>query len=187
MFKIIIEDISNYMGSYFLKSIIMGLLCAFAMLCILTVFKSFDKEKADEKRIIIRTTAFFLWIVYGYMVLGITFLCRKPVFGHQLSLIPFTATTNNVRLMAYEIENILLFVPYGILIPALVEHCKKWFFCLIAGMVTSLSIETLQFMTMRGKAQMDDLLLNSAGTMIGWVIFMIVKRWFDKHILKEED
>ena len=186
MFAIIVEDISSYMSSYFLKSIALGLICAFFMLLLLTVFKKFEGAEGRERSIIIRTTAYFLWIVYGYMVLGITFLCRKPVFGHQLSLIPFSANADNSRLLAYQIENVMLLVPYGVLMPVLVEHCKKWYWCMIAGIITSLSIETLQYMTMRGKAQMDDLLLNTAGTMIGWGIYVFAAGWHNRMIKKEE-
>ena len=76
MLEIIFSDISNYMDSYFLKSIALGLICAFVMLTLLNAFKRLEKDEISERRIIVKTTAFFLWIVYGYMVLGIAFLCK---------------------------------------------------------------------------------------------------------------
>lgn len=176
MLAIILDDISNYMHSYFLKSICLGLVCASAMLLILTVLKRIDTVDRSEHRVVIKTVAFFLWIVYGYMVLGITFLCRAPIFGRQLSLVPFSTPTGNTRLMAYQVENILMFIPYGILMPILLSACRKWYLCLLTGVISSICIETLQYMTMRGKAQIDDVLLNSAGMMIGWAIIHIIYR-----------
>lgn len=177
MLEIIFSDISNYMDSYFLKSIALGLICAFVMLTLLNAFKRLEKDEISERRIIVKTTAFFLWIVYGYMVLGIAFLCRKPIFGRQLSLIPFSTPVGNARLLAYQVENILMFIPYGMIIPVLSTYCKKWYWCLLGGIFSSISIEVLQYMTMRGKAQIDDVLLNAAGTMIGWCIIKLLGRW----------
>lgn len=68
------------------------------------------------------------------------------------------------------IENILLFVPLGILLP--LSHTEK--VCntccvLMIGMVTSAFIELVQFVIGRS-ADICDFLMNSCGTLMGWAV-----------------
>ena len=51
----------------------------------------------------------------------------------------------------------------------------KGFFCsAFLGTVTSLLIETLQLVTGRGFFQIDDILTNALGTVIGYLVFRII-------------
>ncbi len=95
-------------------------------------------------------------------------------------LIPFTTPADNLRLMAFQVENVLMFIPYGVLIPVLISYCRKWYLCLAAGIISSLFIEVAQYVTYRGQAQTDDLLMNSAGMMIGWLIFIYASRSYKR-------
>ncbi len=174
MFKIILHDITSYMGSYFFRSLLLGLVCAIILFIVLTQLKKKGRYDGSKDRIRDKTIAFFLGIVYGYMVVGITFLCREPVFERVVALRPFSAPVGNPRLWAYQVENIIMFIPYGCIFPILIGSFEKWYRCLYLGIISSVLIETVQYITARGKAQVDDVLLNSAGMMIGWLIFTIL-------------
>lgn len=186
MFKIIISDITNYMGIYFGKSILLGVVCASILFLILSFLRKKNLYDGSMARIKDKTIAFFLGIVYGYMVVGITFLCREPVFEREVSLIPFSAPLGNARLLAYFFENIMMFMPYGFIVPVLLGYFEKMRRCLILGVVSSVMIEVIQYVTARGKAQTDDVLLNTAGMMIGWVIFTVIAHIYRKRKKKEE-
>lgn len=58
------------------------------------------------------------WIVfaafYVAVVLGLVFFGRPPGSRRSLSLLPF-ATLGGLRENAYVLENVLLFIPYGVL------------------------------------------------------------------------
>lgn len=187
MLKIIMSDISNYMGIYFGRSLLLGTIGAVALLVILLLVKKAKLYKGTTARIIEKTIALFFGIVYGYMVFGITFLCREPVFEKKVSIVPFSSPLGNPRLWAYFVENIMMFVPYGIIIPILSSYVEKWYSCLILGMVSSILIEWGQYTTSRGKAQIDDVLLNTAGMMIGWFIFRALARFHKKQTTKKEN
>ena len=186
MFKIIISDITNYMGIYFGRSILLGVVCALILFGILTFLRKKNKYDGSKTRIKDKTLAFFFGIVYGYMVVGITFLCREPVFDQVISFIPFSSPLGNARLLAYFFENIIMFIPYGFIMPVLFGYFEKWNRCLLLGILSSIAIEASQFITARGKAQVDDVPLNSAGMMVGWVAFTVVAHLYRTRKKKED-
>ena len=72
------------------------------------------------------------------------------------------------------IVNIGMLFPLGILLPLFSEVFLKTKWMLISSITTSLFIETLQFITLRGSAELDDLLHNTIGMMLGYCILNIV-------------
>lgn len=183
---IIFSDIANYLDTYFLRSVFLGLVCSLLLFLVLSFCRRRGKYNGSKARIVDKTIAFFFGIVYGYMVLGITFLCREPIFDQVIAFRPFSAPVGNPRLWAYFVENIIMFIPYGFILPILLSYFEKWYRCLLAGLISSVMIEMLQYATMRGKAQTDDVMLNTAGMMIGWLIFTLVASAYRKKHKKEE-
>ena len=74
--------------------------------------------------------------------------------------------------MANLAGNILIFIPFGFFLPMASEHRS---FCLtvIDAFLVSLLIETIQLFTKVGCFDVDDLLLNTMGGVIGYLIFTI--------------
>ncbi|MCI8993462.1 MAG: VanZ family protein [Eubacterium sp.] len=66
-------------------------------------------------------------------------------------------------------ENILLFSPFGFLLPFSFEIYKKFWCTLIFSLFFSIMIEVMQVWTMRGYGQFDDILTNAAGAACGWL------------------
>lgn len=86
------------------------------------------------------------------------------------------------------IGNILVFIPYGFLLPQVYPICGKWwrvFYCAV-GFV--MCIELFQLFSAFGAFDVDDILLNASGAMIGYGAFCIkkeiIKRRKAKRILK---
>lgn len=70
--------------------------------------------------------------------------------------------------------NIALFSPLGILLPLLAQSFKKWYVTLSVSFGVSLTIETIQLITKRGIFDVDDLLLNTLGAMVGWSVSLLI-------------
>lgn len=71
--------------------------------------------------------------------------------------------------------NIGMFGPLGVLLPLLSEKLRKWYRMLAAGFLTSLAIETVQYLAGRGLFDVDDLFCNTLGAMIGfWLVMTAV-------------
>ena len=74
------------------------------------------------------------------------------------------------------VGNILVFIPYGFLLPVAYPTCGKWwrvFYCAV-GFVAG--IELFQLFSAYGAFDVDDILLNVAGTMVGYVIFAVLRK-----------
>lgn len=69
--------------------------------------------------------------------------------------------------------NLLGFVPFGILLPLALPWFRHAFKMLMAIILLSLGFETTQLITGLGVFDVDDLLLNIAGAIGGYIIFLI--------------
>ncbi len=68
--------------------------------------------------------------------------------------------------------NIVLTVPLGVLLPLLYRHIA-WKGVLGIGVVLSLCIETLQLTMRAGIFDVDDILLNTLGSVVGYIVFSL--------------
>lgn len=83
------------------------------------------------------------------------------------------------------IGNILIFIPLGCMLPLLGKVFKNIFLCLGTGLLLVLAIELFQLLTAFGCFDVDDILLNGLGILIGYLIFKIVSCSSSKKRLTE--
>lgn len=113
------------------------------------------------------------FVIYFSLMLIITFLSRESGDSKGIDLELFSTWGINDRNNAFVIENILLFVPYGLLGCLAFKQFRHFLSCLMLGAVTSLCIETLQLITGRGFFQIDDILTNTLGAVIGFLLYVL--------------
>ena len=72
--------------------------------------------------------------------------------------------------------NIFLFVPAGWLLPKIFVKQQRFFpfFFTCFGLI--LAVETLQLFTLLGSFDIDDLILNLGGMILGWLFYMLFRR-----------
>jgi glycopeptide antibiotics resistance protein len=97
----------------------------------------------------------------------------------EINMIPFYWITEGVR--PY-IENIILFIPFGFLLPCVWKKYEMLWKTALPGITFSLIIELSQLFNRR-VTDIDDLLMNTLGVLIGWVIFRLLK----EHLSKLQD
>lgn len=68
------------------------------------------------------------------------------------------------------ILNILLFVPLGFFLPVLGEKYRRVFRAFLFGLCMSVLIELLQMFTLRA-TDINDVLTNTVGTLLGWLLW----------------
>jgi glycopeptide antibiotics resistance protein len=68
--------------------------------------------------------------------------------------------------------NIIAFLPFGFFIPTI--YNKNFINTLIISLISILIIETLQFITMLGYFDIDDIILNTTGCLIGYFIYKMI-------------
>ena len=86
----------------------------------------------------------------------------------QINLLPFS---KDIDIVAYYL-NILLFVPFGFLLPFIWSDTAGLKYTVLSGLSLSLLIEISQLFNNR-RTDIDDLLLNTLGTLIGYLLFRI--------------
>ncbi len=73
--------------------------------------------------------------------------------------------------MLQNLQNILFFVPFGILFPA-----WKWKAVLISAFAFSVLIEAAQYVFGLGLCELDDVICNTLGAMIGYWMVIVLKK-----------
>lgn len=72
--------------------------------------------------------------------------------------------------------NIFLFIPIGYSLPRLWPCLRKFFPFLLTCVLSITLVELLQLVTLLGCLDIDDLILNLFGMLLGYVCFMIIKK-----------
>ena len=75
--------------------------------------------------------------------------------------------------------NILGFMPAGFFIPMLWKDKRGFFFTVYMTFQLSLHAEILQLIFRIGSFDVDDLLLNTFGGMLGYLLLMLLAKWRD--------
>ena len=118
----------------------------------------------------------FLLVFYLYVVLGITILSRNESPTREISLELFRTFRNTFQARKQIYENIIMFIPFSVLLYMLAEPFRKLWISLTMGICGSLLIETTQWVTMTGHFELDDILTNTIGMLIGYLGCMIVEK-----------
>jgi glycopeptide antibiotics resistance protein len=136
----------------------------------------------------------FLFILYIPILLFLLFFSRMnmgnlfdwKIFSKEhlemVNLIPFGSMicfgqklsehSINTNIVVSNIAgNVLMLVPMGMALPVLFENKFDRFWKLVVFIVLLvLAVEVLQFVTFAGSADIDDLILNTAGAALGYGI-----------------
>ncbi len=73
------------------------------------------------------------------------------------------------------IGNVALLVPVGLLLPFVLRHCT-WTTALIIGIACGLAIEVMQAILDVGHFDVDDVILNALGVVIGYSVVLLLSR-----------
>ena len=138
-----------------------------------------------------------------YMILLIYFLFFSEEYGRDE---PYTTYQYNLRLfrelrryLAYKeqigslyflinvVGNIVAFMPFGFLVPVLYReqrreathnghYFRSFLFVTVLGFLLSLGVETIQLISKVGCFDVDDLMLNTSGVVLGYLIYYVSKK-----------
>ncbi|SEC24803.1 VanZ family protein [Paenibacillus sp. GP183] len=149
-----------------------------------------EKPQAEVKKRI-RFVITFLFIGYSLLIIYWMFFdFGRALFSStewRYNLVPFK--TIKMYIVGYHyypfrtwamnlFGNIAVFVPFGIFLPALFKHGKKWTTFLVLFFIPLLVLEILQTVLRRGSFDVDDLILNLLGAFIGFILY----KWMYKII-----
>ena len=140
-----------------------------------------------------------LWLLFGAycMAIFLILFVRKrfdvgvPYWEQvkmSINLVPFRTICGSVYLIVHRtnpylipheiislLGNFALFIPFGLFIPRLFERYRRFVKFILLAFAILISIETFQVLTLRGSFDVDDIILNLAGAVIGFFIARIAK------------
>lgn len=117
-----------------------------------------------------------LLLVYFLVLLQTALFSREPGSRHSLDLTLFETWGRSAVSHAYFIENILMYLPFGILVPACFRKMERPWVCVLTACGSSALLELTQLLTRRGYCQLDDVVTNTAGALLGWCIWKLVRK-----------
>ena len=142
-----------------------GLLSIFLVGALLLLFHN---EKERWKDILL----LFL-IVYILYIYSSTLFCRDVVEERRMELMPFWSYAHP-GLFEENVMNVLVFLPVGVLTGITIKGVK-WWKVLLIGSCISISIELFQLLFQKGCCDVDDVIHNTLGCMIGYGLFSLIR------------
>jgi glycopeptide antibiotics resistance protein len=127
--------------------------------------------------------------IFPYPFYVYTFMERGNAF-QLMNLIPFASIYGSLTHFYYMVPirniggNILLFMPLGLAIPLRFKVNKLWKVMLL-GFAISLTVEIIQLFSSIRSFDVDDLILNTFGAILGFVAYKIFDKY--KDIINVED
>lgn len=142
----------------------------------------------DKTKHLIRHAGLGLFVLY--MMLLIYFLFFSEEYGRvaeaersfRYNLKPFVEIR---RFWVYRYQlglgalltnlfgNVIGFIPYGYILPVVTRHMRSGFLIILSGFCLSLTVEIIQLITKVGSFDVDDLILNTLGAALGYLLFVI--------------
>ena len=150
----------------------------------------------EEKEEMKKTKSVFYWLFAAYVLLMLWLLFGQrmgvtapgtywdQIFS-RINLIPMHTITefwNNLhgggRSHAFInlAGNVVMFVPLGFFIPYVFRKADSFRHSMIYALITIVCIEILQLVTLLGSLDVDDLILNMIGVVIGYWIYRLAAR-----------
>lgn len=147
-----------------------------------------NKTRIKEKRL--------RWVIYGLFILYLIFLLRITLFKQAslynliaaigasertISVIPLQSIVEMVshnisisRILENVFGNVIVFIPWGLLSPIILKRGHRRVFA--TGIAVSVSIEILQLVFGLGSTDIDDLIFNTLGVVVGYLLFKAMQK-----------
>jgi len=142
-----------------------------------------------KKRKIIRIISRICFVIY--MIVLVYFLLLSDGFGrtegysqYRYNLVPFQEIVRFIKYRAYInfssvvinlLGNVVAFMPFGALIRWVVDRKMRWFQATGYTFLFSLCVELLQLVARVGVFDVDDLILNTLGGLMGfWIYYLLL-------------
>lgn len=142
---------------------------------------------ANKKNVWLKMLYGVLFVVYLAFLFYVTFFAER--FGrvadgsryrynltlfHEIKRFYGVRHSNPFVFLTNIVGNVLAFMPFGFFLPRLFEKCKVVFTTVGYSFLFSLGVETIQFIFRVGCFDIDDLLLNTIGGLLGFVLSLVL-------------
>ena len=118
-----------------------------------------------------------LFFTYLAAVLFITLLSRQGV--HNTSIIMElelwkALQAHDTDVLRHMALNVAMFMPLGVLLPMMHSRLHSWAYALLCGAALSTMIETTQLLAAAGQCDVNDIIANTLGALLGYGLFRLL-------------
>ena len=136
--------------------------------------------------------------ILGYLVFFSSEFGRDTTHVSQYNLVPFRTISNFIKyheyvnfktLMVNILGNVVAFVPLGVILPVVFKKKEVYYYfhiVVLCAFLTSLIIEVTQIAMSVGAFDVDDLILNTFGAMIGYLVYLYFRRWYRLTVINKK-
>lgn len=144
-----------------------------------------SKYKLQGNVKIPREIGIYLFFSYLLIVFHLTFYPFQFIapYTHVLEMqwSPFkeilTQYGRTPKLATYfAVGNIMMTIPFGLFLALLFKRCRNLIVIVFCGFGYSLTIELFQMLFTNRSAEIDDLIFNTSGAMIGYILYAVLKK-----------
>lgn len=127
-------------------------------------------------------TMFFIFLAYAALVAYVTIFVRVGTVNTSIRMEPFERLikafeTGSFEAMEHDVLNMLMFVPLGGLIPLLnTKVFQKLGDACLFGLIASTTIETTQLIAQLGQCDINDIIANTLGAVVGCFVVKLMLR-----------
>lgn len=120
-----------------------------------------------------RYSVILLLVEYVFLLFCSTVIFRVACETRKYDFQPFWSyqaiQDNREDLLAENIMNVVVFIPVGLLLDIAFKQ-MTWCKALLIGCSISVTIESLQFFLMQGFSEVDDVIHNTLGCILGYIL-----------------
>ena len=131
----------------------------------------------------LRYSATLLLVEYVFLIFCSTVFFRTTSELRKYDFHPFWSykaiEEGRADLLPENIMNVVVFIPVGLLLSIAFKQVT-WWKVLLIGCGISVTIETLQFWFMRGFSELDDVMHNTLGCLIGYGIYSVARYGYER-------
>jgi glycopeptide antibiotics resistance protein len=151
-------------------------------------------RKLVDLHLSLRSLLWLLFFIYLFVVLKIDLFeqGRDWLASHSVNWVPM----NRINILFYlsdhrdpgyqtvllrTFQSFAIFIPMGFLVPALRKKPMEFEQFIGVPLAIALSIEFAQYVLMTGRSDVDDLILNALGSLLGFALWHLFCEWIPMH------
>ena len=178
-----IKTLPHYFPEVFAQRIIISIMLL-AALCVLFVLL-FKHKKIN----VIQLVASLVFSAYVVFVLYYTVLGRYSQEEYTFQIYIYKSYKYLIEdfgphSLRQVILNIVMLIPFGFLMPIVIKAKSKYLITLLSAFAFILFIESMQLIMQCGTFEVDDIINNLLGTVIGMLLYFLLNKLIQKQKLK---
>lgn len=172
---ITIRTLPHYFPEIFVSRIIISVI-SFAVFCAFSIVM-YKQNKYNK----VQCFSAILLSLYIVVLLYFTVVGRysHEEYGYEINFLTsyrWLFQQNGEQMLRQLLINLVMLMPVGFLLPVVIKAKHKYLITMALSLLLTVFIETMQLITKCGSFEIDDIINNFVGAVLGMLIYMLFSR-----------